>query len=100
MAECFEDRILQILLLAATVSLIVGVIEYGWSEGWIDGMSIYIAVVIIVSVTVGNNYMKEKQFQKLVMKASKDTCATYRGGQGETVTLDIEELVVGDIIQI
>ena len=60
--ENFEDRILQILLLAATVSLIIGIIENGWKSGWIDGLSIYIAVVIIVTVTSGNNYLKELQF--------------------------------------
>ena len=67
--ENFEDRILQILLLAATVALIIGVIQFGWAHGWVEGCSIYIAIVIIVSVTAGNNYIKEKQFQKLVSKA-------------------------------
>jgi magnesium-transporting ATPase (P-type) len=28
--ECFEDHILQILIAAAAVSLIVGVIQNGW----------------------------------------------------------------------
>lgn len=60
--ENFEDRILQILLIAATVALIVGVVQHGWETGWVEGMSIYIAVCIIVTVTAGNNYIKEKQF--------------------------------------
>ena len=42
------------------MSLIVGVLEDGWDTGWIDGVSIYFAVIIIVTVTAGNNYMKEK----------------------------------------
>jgi len=50
------------LLLAATVSLIIGIIENGLKHGWIEGLSIYIAVIIIVTVTSGNNYLKEKQF--------------------------------------
>lgn len=29
-------------------------------EGWLDGVAILIAVVLIVSVTAGNNYMKDK----------------------------------------
>jgi magnesium-transporting ATPase (P-type) len=60
--ENFEDRILQILIIAATVSLIIGVVQNGWAHGWVEGLSIYIAIVIIVSVTAGNNYIKEKQF--------------------------------------
>jgi magnesium-transporting ATPase (P-type) len=60
--ENFEDRILQILLIAATVALVVGIVQHGWETGWVEGLSIYIAVVIITSVTAGNNYIKEKQF--------------------------------------
>lgn len=53
------------LLIAAFVSLIIGVINDGWEVGWIDGSSIFFAVFIITSVTAGNNWAKEKQFQKL-----------------------------------
>jgi magnesium-transporting ATPase (P-type) len=59
--ENFEDKILRILLVAATVALILGIVEDP-EKGWIDGLSIYFAVTIIVSVTSGNNYIKEKQF--------------------------------------
>ena len=30
-----------------------------------EGFTILVAVIIIVSVTAGNNYMKDKQFVKL-----------------------------------
>ncbi len=85
--ENFEDRILQILLMAATLALIIGIVQHGWRQGWVEGMSIFIAVTIIVSVTAGNNYVKEKQFQKLVSKASEEYIATYRGGEGMTQTI-------------
>jgi Ca2+ transporting ATPase len=64
--ENFEDTILQILIAAAIVTLIIGIIEKGFMLGSVDGFSILLAIVIIVGVTTGNNYMKEKQFQKLV----------------------------------
>lgn len=63
--ECFEDLMLRILLLAALVAGVIGVINDGWEHGWIEGASIFFAVGIIVTVTAGNNYMKEKQFQQL-----------------------------------
>jgi len=50
------------LLLAAAVSLCIGIYENGMETGWIDGLSIFIAVTIIVTVTSGNNYLKELQF--------------------------------------
>jgi Ca2+ transporting ATPase len=58
--ENFEDKILQILLIAATVALIINVAKNGWEKGWVEGTSIFFAVIIIVSVTAGNNYVKEK----------------------------------------
>lgn len=82
--EPLEDRILQILLLAATVALIIGVIQHGWDSGWVEGLSIFIAVFIIVTVTAANNYSKEKQFQKLVCKAAEDWIPTFRGNEGLT----------------
>ena len=48
--------------MAATVALIIGVVQHGWRDGWIEGTSIFLAVTVIVGVTAGNNYVKEKQF--------------------------------------
>lgn len=58
--EQFEDLMLKILVIAAVVSVIVGIIKEGMEKGWMDGVSIFIAVVLIVSVTASNNYIKEK----------------------------------------
>ena len=64
--DSLEDEILRVLILAATVSMIIGMCKEGISTGWLDGATIYLAVIIIVSITAGNDYMKEKQFQKLM----------------------------------
>ena len=61
MLETLSDKILIILLIAATVSTILGVVQDP-KHGWIDGISVYVAVVVIVSITSGNNYAKEKKF--------------------------------------
>lgn len=58
--ENFEDFILKVLIAAAAVSLVLGVINEGWKKGWIEGASIFIAIAIIVVVTTSNNYVKEK----------------------------------------
>jgi magnesium-transporting ATPase (P-type) len=60
--ENFEDHILRILLLAATCSLVIGVVQHGWKAGWVEGAAIFMAVAVIVTVTAGNNWIKEKQF--------------------------------------
>lgn len=58
--ECFEDKVLQILLMAATAALFIGVVQHGFAAGWVEGAAIYMAVIIIVAVTAGNNWLKEK----------------------------------------
>ena len=57
--DSISDKILIILLIAATISTILGSIEDP-SNGWIDGISIYLAVIAIVAITSANNYVKEK----------------------------------------
>lgn len=97
--ECFEDLMLRVLLLAAAVSLVIGVINDGWKSGWIEGSSIFFAVGIITTVTAGNNYVKEKQFQKLQARQKDDkSIACIRNGV--TITLPTQELLVGDIIKL
>jgi len=57
--ECFEDLMLRILVIASIVSSCIGVINDGWQTGWLEGATILLAVVIIVSVQSGNAYVKE-----------------------------------------
>jgi magnesium-transporting ATPase (P-type) len=59
-SEILEDKILRILLLAATVSLGIGIWKEGVEKGWYEGVTIYLAVIIITAVTATNDYMKEK----------------------------------------
>ena len=58
----FEDFILKVLCVAAVVATIVGIYNDGFSIGWIDGVSILVAIIIIVIVTVGNDLAKEAKF--------------------------------------
>lgn len=53
-----------------------------------------VAVVIIVSVTSINNYVKEKQFRKLnEMAQKKDVNVTRKGSHHR---MSVNDLVVGD----
>lgn len=78
--ENFEDEMLRILCASALVSLFLGILTEGLAEGWLEGASILFAVVLIVSVTATNNYLKEKQFQKLNALATAKNINVMRGG--------------------
>lgn len=57
--ENFEDFILKVLIAAAAVSLILGIINEGLARGWIEGVSIFIAIAIILIVNTSQNYLRE-----------------------------------------
>jgi len=97
--ENFEDPINIVLACAAAVSVAIGLLKEGFPEGLIEGVSIMIALVIIVVVNSTNNWISEQQLAKLVLLQDKAEVAVYRGSTTETVTIDTEELVVGDLLR-
>lgn len=63
---------------------------------WIEGAAIFIAVVVVVLVTAGNNYSKEKQFRGLQSTiADEQKFSTIRNGQ--TISILVRDIVVGDL---
>lgn len=98
--EALEDTTLRILIIAALVSLIVGIWEDP-EEGWLEGVAILIAVVIVVLVTSVNNYIKEKQFRKLNQEASERLVTAFRAeGDNKEAQISVFKLLVGDLIKI
>ena len=96
--ENFEDDMLKILCASAIVSLVLGIATEGLAEGWLEGASILLAVIIIVTVTSANNYLKEKQFQKLNALATAKNINVLRGG--ELLNISVYDLLVGDVVEI
>jgi len=93
--ESFEDEMLRILCVAAVVSLVLGIATEGLEHGWMEGASILVAVVIIVTVTSGNNWIKEQQFKKLNAIAQRKFVNVVRNDHVENINVD--DLLVGDI---
>ncbi len=96
--EPFEDDMLRILCASACVSLVLGIATEGLAEGWLEGASILVAVVIIVTVTTGNDYIKQKQFEKLNAIATAKNVNCYRGG--DLINMSVYDLLVGDVVEI
>lgn len=94
----FEDFILKVLCVAAVVATVVGIYNDGFALGWIDGVSILVAIIIIVIVTVGNDLAKEAKFQELMQRSDVMQARVRRNDTMRTV--DSEELVVGDLIEL
>ena len=99
--EGLGDLMIRILTLAAIFQLIVGSIpQIQHSEtDFAEGLSIVIAVMVVVSVGSTVNYTKEKQFRTLNdQNASMIKFQVKRGGR--TVEVQEEDILVGDVIQL
>jgi Ca2+-transporting ATPase len=93
----FQDTTLIILIIAALVSLVIGIVEHGAKEGWIEGGAILIAVFLVASVTAFNDYTKELQFRALEKSSQGDErCSVIRNSEIERI--NPKDLVGGDII--
>ena len=87
---------MKILIAAATLSLMIGIWREGLEKGWYEGVTIYLAVLIIVTVTAANDYMKEKQFRRLLAVRKERQVLVIRDRRVQSISTF--DLVVGDIV--
>ena len=95
--DTFEDTTLIILLIAALLSLIVGVIEDS-ASGWLEGAAILIAILLVIIITACNDYMKYQQFRNLSNLSEGVKCTVIR--EGVETELDTTCLLVGDLVKL
>lgn len=94
--EALKDTTIIILLACAVLSLGFGIKEDGWKDGWYDGGSIIVAVILVVAVSAVSNFKQSRQFDKLSTKTSDITIQVVRDGRRQPIS--IFEVVVGDIV--
>ncbi|KAK8525095.1 hypothetical protein V6N13_016080 [Hibiscus sabdariffa] len=94
--EAWQDLTLIILIIAAAVSLGLGIKTEGLKEGWYDGGSIFFAVFLVILVTATSDYRQSLQFQNLNEEKRNIQLEIIRGGR--TVKVSIYDLVVGDVV--
>ncbi|KAL2819842.1 hypothetical protein BDW59DRAFT_181569 [Aspergillus cavernicola] len=99
--DAYNDKIIILLTIAAVVSLSLGIYEAvsGQSQvDWIEGVAVCVAILIVVSVTAGNDWQKERQFAKLNRRKLDREVRVIRSGR--MVRLHITDLTVGDIVHL
>lgn len=79
--DAFDDRILAVLGIFAVLSIITGMI-YNPRNGWIEGVTILIAIVIMVLITSLNDWSKDKRFVELQQIAREASLPAIRGKHG------------------
>ncbi|CAN4112983.1 unnamed protein product [Withania somnifera] len=94
--EACCDTTLIILMVAAAASLALGIKTEGIKEGWYDGGSIALAVIIVIVVTAVSDYKQSLQFQNLNEEKQNIQIEVVRGGR--RVPVSIFDVVVGDVV--
>ena len=98
--EALKDLMVRILIVAAIVSIVLGcTFSDDPSKDWIDGVSIVIAVLVVVLVGSITDYQKEQKFHELnEVQAEGTKYKLIRNGVPEDHISD--DLLVGDLIMI
>ena len=100
LCRAMKNLMICILIIAAIISIILGaLISDNFEKDWVEGLSIIIAIIIVVSVSSITEYKKEVKFYKL-NKATKEGTKykVIRNGLLEHHISD--EILVGDLILI
>eukprot|EP00752_Nemacystus_decipiens_P016220 g14503.t1 len=93
--DSFDDTTLIILIVSAFVSLAVGFYSDP-AKGWIEGVAILCAVLVVAVVTATNDYSKDEQFRAL--NAVKDDVNVQVVRAGEIREMSTRQLLVGDVV--
>ncbi|KAG1364143.1 Calcium-transporting ATPase 5, plasma membrane-type [Cocos nucifera] len=94
--EACQDLTLVILMVAAVLSLVLGIKTEGIKEGWYDGASIAFAVILVIVVTAISDYKQSLQFQSLNEEKQNIHLEVLRGGR--IIEISIYDIVVGDVV--
>lgn len=100
--DALGDFTLRVLIVCAMISIAVEVGTASEDDrpiAWIDGFAILIAVFVSSTVQAFNDYQKDQQFQVL-NRISDDRKKVTVVRDGQILTLNNTELLVGDIVTI
>ena len=96
--DALEDTTLRILCAASIVSIILGCVLECAATGWIEGFAIIVAIVVVVLVTAGNDYSKERQFRALSAVADVRKILAFRNKSDQPVEISVYDIMVGDLL--
>ena len=98
--EALEDMMVRILIVCAIVQIVLGcTLSDDPSKDWIDGVSIIVAILVVVLVGSITNYQKETKFHELneVQNEGSKYNIIRNGSPKEYISDDI---LVGDLIMV
>ena len=98
--EALEDMMVRILIVCAAVQIVLGcTLSDDPSKDWIDGVSIIVAILVVVLVGSITNYQKETKFHELNEVQNEGTKYNIIRN-GITKEYISDDILVGDLIMV
>ena len=98
--EALEDMMVRILIVCAVVQIVLGcTLSDDPSKDWIDGVSIIVAILVVVLVGSITNYQKETKFHELNEVQNEGTKYNIIRN-GITKEYISDDILVGDLIMV
>ncbi|KAL3443790.1 E1-E2 ATPase-domain-containing protein [Aspergillus insuetus] len=94
----FDDSIRRLLTIAATISLALDFYKPRAQLGWIEGVAVFVAILIVVPTGVVGDWHKEREFHKLTRRNGNRTVRAIRSGK--TVEISAYDILVGEILHL
>eukprot|EP00164_Ancoracysta_twista_P002311 GFYU01003055.1.p1 GENE.GFYU01003055.1~~GFYU01003055.1.p1 ORF type:complete len:980 (-),score=391.20 GFYU01003055.1:461-3400(-) len=96
--EALKDPTLLLLLVCALITIGIGATIELEHNGWIEGVAICVSVAAASGVTAGQDWHKERQFQKLNKVKDERMIKVVRNA--ENTTIKVDKITAGDIIKL
>jgi P-type Ca2+ transporter type 2C len=92
--EALADPMIRILMVAAVVSVVLGLA----TGEWIEGVAIVVAVAIVTAVGTINQLRAQSEYSALDAVAQRERVKVFR--DGHVAEIEAEALVVGDVVEL
>ncbi|OAA73397.1 P-type calcium ATPase [Cordyceps fumosorosea ARSEF 2679] len=100
----FNDKLLILLTISACISLAIGIYQSVDAKTknanieWVDGVTVVIAILVIIFASAATDWQKNHKFEKLNERKSQRDVAVMRCGRIQQVS--VYDVMVGDILHI
>ncbi|KAM0270633.1 hypothetical protein ACHAQH_009364 [Verticillium albo-atrum] len=100
----FNDKLIFLLTISAVISLALGIYESvdaedaGGKIQWVDGVTVVVAILVIVFASAATDWQKNQKFAKLNERKEQREVKVIRSGRTQNVS--VHEVLVGDIMHV
>ncbi|KAF5665161.1 putative calcium P-type ATPase [Fusarium heterosporum] len=100
----FNDKLIILLTISATISLAIGIYQsVDQSEGasrveWVDGVTIVVAILVIIIASAATDWQKNYKFKKVNERKQQRDLTVVRSGKLQRIS--VYDVVVGDILHL